>query len=36
VPWLLEASVLLQAVLHKFFEAGVIGGLRAVFLGWIF
>jgi H+-transporting ATPase len=27
VPWLLEASILLQVVLHKYFEATVIGGL---------
>jgi H+-transporting ATPase len=27
VPWLLEASIVLQVALHKFFEAGVIGGL---------
>lgn len=27
VPWLLEASIVLQVVLHKYFEAGVIAGL---------
>jgi len=27
VPWLLEASILLQVVLHKYFEAAVIAGL---------
>ncbi len=27
VPWLLEASILLQVVLHKYFEATIIGGL---------
>ncbi len=27
VPWLLEASIILELVLHKGFEAGVIGGL---------
>jgi H+-transporting ATPase len=27
VPWLLEASILLQLVLHKYFEAAVIAGL---------
>ena len=27
VPWLLEASIVLQIVLHKYFEAAVIGGL---------
>ena len=27
VPWLLEAAILLQVVLHKYFEAGVIAGL---------
>lgn len=27
VPWLLEASIILEIVLHKYFEAGVIGGL---------
>jgi H+-transporting ATPase len=27
VPWLLEASILLQLVLHKYVESGVIGGL---------
>jgi H+-transporting ATPase len=27
VPWLLEASIVLQVVLHKYFEAAVIAGL---------
>jgi H+-transporting ATPase len=27
VPWLLEAAILLQVVLHKYFEAAVIAGL---------
>jgi H+-transporting ATPase len=27
VPWLLEASIILQVVLHKYFEAAVIAGL---------
>jgi len=27
VPWLLEASIILQLVLHKYFEAGIIGVL---------
>jgi H+-transporting ATPase len=27
VPWLLEASIMLQLVLHKYFEAAVIAGL---------
>src|ERR1700722_16213875 len=27
VPWLLEASIVLQVVLHKYFEASVIAGL---------
>jgi H+-transporting ATPase len=27
VPWLLEAAIVLQVVLHKYIEAGVIGGL---------
>lgn len=27
VPWLLEASIVLEVVLHKYFEAAVIGGL---------
>jgi hypothetical protein len=27
VPWLLKADIMLQVVLHKFPEAGVIGGL---------
>jgi H+-transporting ATPase len=27
VPWLLEASIILQVVLHKYIEAAVIGGL---------
>ena len=27
VPWLLEASIVLQVVLHKYWEAGVIAGL---------
>ncbi len=27
VPWLLEASIVLQLVLHKYFEAAVIAGL---------
>jgi H+-transporting ATPase len=27
VPWLLEAAIVLQVVLHKYFEAAVIGGL---------
>jgi H+-transporting ATPase len=27
VPWLLEASIVLQVVLHKYFEAAAIAGL---------
>jgi H+-transporting ATPase len=27
VPWLLEASILLQVALHKYLEAAVIAGL---------
>ena len=27
VPWLLEASIVLEVILHKYFEAAVIGGL---------
>jgi H+-transporting ATPase len=27
VPWLLEAAIVLQVVLHKYIEAAVIGGL---------
>jgi len=27
VPWLLEASIVLQVALHKYFEAAVIAGL---------
>ena len=27
VPWLLEASILLETVLHKYYEAGVIAAL---------
>ena len=27
VPWLLEASIILQVVLHKYFEAAIIAGL---------
>jgi len=27
VPWLLEASIILQVVLHKYFEASIIGAL---------
>ncbi len=27
VPWLLEAAIIFEIVLHKYFEAGVIGGL---------
>src|SRR5579864_7618250 len=27
VPWMLEAAIILQAVLHEYFEAAVIGGL---------
>jgi H+-transporting ATPase len=27
VPWLLEASIVLQLILHKYVEAGVIAGL---------
>jgi H+-transporting ATPase len=27
VPWLLEASIVLEAVLHKYYEAAVIAGL---------
>jgi H+-transporting ATPase len=26
VPWLLEASIVLETVLHKYYEAGVIAG----------
>jgi len=28
VPWLLEAAIVLQVILHKYVEAAVIGGLR--------
>jgi H+-transporting ATPase len=27
VPWLLKAAIMLEVVLHKLSEAGVIGGL---------
>jgi H+-transporting ATPase len=27
VPWLLEASIVLELVLHKYFEASIIAGL---------
>jgi H+-transporting ATPase len=27
VPWLLEASIVLEVVLHKYFEASIIAGL---------